>query len=388
MPNFEHIDMLKRRPSEWARWRQLHNERPLLTRANLTDARLRQMDLSDADLTEATLISADLRGANLRGASLQGANLSLASLDGAMLQGADLKGAKLGGTGLDGADLSEANLEDVFVSMVTARRANFCGANLRYVNLGDCDFSEANLSGADLFNAKVGRAEMRGADLSRANLSESVFVGTRLSNANLSGARVYGVAAWDVELEGATQSNLIITPAYESEVTVDNLEVAQFIYLLLNNKNIRSLIDTVTSKVVLILGRFTVDRKAVLDELRAALRVRGYSPILFDFERPSSRDLTETISTLAGLARFIIADITDAKSIPQELQAIVPNYPSVPVQPVLLAAESEYGMFERFRRFPWVLPVVLYESPVELLARLEADVIAPAERMLLLRPPS
>jgi hypothetical protein len=160
---------------------------------------------------------------------------------------------------------------------------------------------------------------------------------------------------------------------------VDNLEVAQFVYLLLNNERIRQVIDTITSKVVLILGRFTADRKAILDAIRDELRQHDYLPILFDFEKPAGRDLTETISTLAHMARFIIADITEAKSIPQELQAIVPNLPSVPVQPLLLASEYEYGMFEHFKRYPWVLEVYRYKDSHEVLTSLENKIISRVE---------
>ena len=163
---------------------------------------------------------------------------------------------------------------------------------------------------------------------------------------------MYGLSAWDVQLRGAIQKDLVITPADTPTITVDNLEVAQFIYLLLNNQKIRHVIDTITSKVVLILGRFTPDRKPILDAIRDELRKRDYLPVLFDFEKPSNRDITETVSTLAHMARFVIADITDARSIPQELMAIVPSLPSVPVQPLLLASQQEYGMFEHFKRFP------------------------------------
>ena len=130
------------------------------------------------------------------------------------------------------------------------------------------------------------------------------------------------------------------------------------------------------------LGRFTDERKAVLDALRTALRERDYLPILFDWEKPSNRDITETVSTLAHMAKFVIADITDAKSIPQELTIIVKNLPSVPVQPLLLASQHEYGMFEHFRNFRSVLPIVFYNSQVELLASVEQKVIAPAEAKL------
>jgi len=153
-------------------------------------------------------------------------------------------------------------------------------------------------------------------------------VDTDLTGADLTGCSVHGVSAWGLKLDDAKQQNLVITRPDEPTITVDNIEVAQFIYLLLHNKKIRDVIDTITSKAVLILGRFTNERKAVLDALREELRKRNYLPILFDFEVPATRDITETVSLLARMARFIVADITDARSIPQELSVIVPDLPS------------------------------------------------------------
>jgi hypothetical protein len=110
-----------------------------------------------------------------------------------------------------------------------------------------------------------------------------VLVRTRLTKANLTGCSVYGLSAWDVRLEGTIQASLVITPPDTPIITVDNLAVAQFIYLLLNNENVRYVIDTITSKVILILGRFTPERKVLLDAIRDELRKRDYLPVLFDF---------------------------------------------------------------------------------------------------------
>jgi Pentapeptide repeats (8 copies) len=252
------------------------------------------------------------------------------------------------------------------------------GRGSQVANFGGADLSRVNFSGAEACVANFSNADLREAVLVGAALTLAYFVGTDLENADLTGCHVYGVSAWGVKLDGARQQNLIFTDAGEPTITVDNIEVAQFVYLLLHNQKIRSVIDTVTSKVVLILGRFTDERKAVLEALREELRKRDYLPILFDFNVPATRDITETVSLLARMARFIIADLTDPSSIPKELEAIVPNL-AVPVQPLLEGASRPYSMFKDYWKYDWVLPVYRYEGLDPLLATLAEKVIAPAE---------
>jgi hypothetical protein len=253
--------------------------------------------------------------------------------------------------------------------------ANLSGADLRQAVLYKANLSEANLSGADLRQADLSRANVSGADLSGASLVRS-----GLTKANLTGCTVYGLSAWDVQLEGAIQSSLVITPPDAPIITVDNLVVAQFIYLLLNNENVRHVIDTITSKVVLILGRFTPERKTVLDRIREELRKRDYLPVLFDFEGPTNRDITETVSTLAHMARFVIADLSDPKSIPHELAHVTPLLPSVPIVPLIVRPQKEYAMFEHFFGFRHVLKPLRYMDETHLLSVLVDKVIAPAEK--------
>src|SRR5205823_4994351 len=202
---------------------------------------------------------------------------------------------------------------------------------------------------------------------------------TNCTKATLTDCIVYGVSTWYVELQEAEQNNLVITDISQPTITVDNLEVAQFIYLLLRNQKIRDVIDTITSKVVLILGRFTPDRKRVLDAIREELRHRDFVPVLFDFDIPARRNITETVTLLARMARFIIADLTNPRSVPQELQAIVPDLESVPVQPLLWVADREYAMFKDFLSRNSVLPIFRYKNERHLLRNLVEKVVQPAQ---------
>jgi hypothetical protein len=132
---------------------------------------------------------------------------------------------------------------------------------------------------------------------------------------------------------------------------------------------------------VLILGRFAGARMKVLRAVSKALQdhPRGYVPTLFDFEKPEGRDLGETILLLALLSRFAIADLTTPRSLPAELQLIVPSVPSLPIQPIIRRGEAVFPLFENLARRESMLPLLEYDNVRELLARLEDDIVENAE---------
>jgi hypothetical protein len=62
--------------------------------------------------------------------------------------------------------------------------------------------------------------------------------------------------------------------------------------------------------------------------------------------------------------------------------------PSLAVQPIIVAPQEEPGMFDFFRRYPWVLDAHRYDSQEQLIADLKDRVIRPAEaKVLELRGP-
>jgi uncharacterized protein YjbI with pentapeptide repeats len=372
MANKQHVDsLLESNVLSWNEWRkQEPTIRPDLSGIDLANKDLGGADLSNADLRNVDLRKAYLFSADPTGTDFIGADLSEANLISALLVGAHGQGAHLQGAYLNEAYLGAANL----------RAADLSGAHLHEAHLRKASFSGADLRGADLSGADLRDTDFSGADLSRADLTGSRCVGTNLSHATLAGCLVYGIAAWNVNLEDTTQIDLRITSVEEeANVTVDNLEVAQFLYLMLHNQKVRTRLDTITSKVVLILGRFSKERKPVLNVLRNALREHDYVPVLFDFTGPESKTTTDTVSLLARMARFVIADLTDPSSVPYELKEIVPDA-HMPVQPLLLAGTESYASMARDL---WIsremLPVYYYTSPQELLRDLPEHVIASAE---------
>ena len=371
MPNRKHLEILSQGVEAWNAWREANKKiEPDLARANFTGADLRgavfsNTNLASAHLEKAQLQAAHFRGANLSDAYLGGATLDDARMSEAKLSNADLNGAQLNGARLNAAQLAGAQFNDASLLGATLRLANFGGASLRQAKLND----------ADLFGADLTKADFTGADLTGASLQSAILVETNFQRAILTNCLVYGISAWNLKLEDAVQSNLVISRPDESKITVDNLEVAQFIYLLLNNSRIRDVINTIGKKAVLLLGRFSPGRKEVLDAIAGSLRQKDYLPIIFDFEKSQERDFTETIKILAGLSLFVIADITNPKSSPLELQATVPDY-MIPFVTICQEGETPFSMFSDLTKYPWVLkPTMTYGSTEKLLEYLEKGII-------------
>jgi uncharacterized protein YjbI with pentapeptide repeats len=382
--------VIRRGVDAWNEWRRTGT-----AHVDLRGATLRGMDLTGANLRGGKLSSADFTNAKLSGANLHGADLHQAQLGEANLRGANLYAAKLVQADLHRADLTEANvmdakLMDATLAGAVLREAKLNVASLRGANLRDANLFRANCRGADLSSADLSGARLGESNLSEANLNAAILraadltgatlIKTNLERADLTGARVFGVAAWGVKLHEAIQQNLVVTDYREPNITADNLEVAQFIYLLLNNENIRAVIDTITSKAVLLLGRFSTERKKTLDLLRDGLRARNYLPIVIDFEIPVNRDVEETMLILASMSRFVIADLTDPRSLPQELASIVYSPLLVPIRPIILKGQEPWEMFKSLSRRPHVLEPFRYTDNTMLLNCLVSDIIEPAER--------
>ena len=348
-----------------------------------------------ADFSEASFIKSSLRQAVLdmarlwdvsffetpmNSASFVGATFHPKQIHGSSLAHANFADANLGGANLSGVDLTDANLE----------HAVLVDANLgpaRVVAMHNLTTGGGRPTTVDFYEHPEWPTILRRANLRGAYLHNSSLVQADLRGADLRGAHVFGVSAWNVRLEGAIQEDLIVTHPKEPALVVEGIELAQFMHLMLNNERLRQVIDTITSKVVLILGNFSPERKAILGRMREQLRNRGYVPVLFDFEKPQSRDLTETVDLLAGMARFVLADVSEPRSTPHELRGIAAHVRSVPIVPLCRRDERPYAMLDDLCAYRHVLPTVMYDDSDDLMSRFDIDVIGAAEdRLAELRP--
>ena len=328
-------------------------------------------------------------GANLTAARMQGADLTGASLNECVLSDADFRGANLTDVDftaayLDNVDLRECILKNCILLNAKLQFSNLSHVNLSGVNCGMADLTSANLSGANLDGALLIMANLSRVDLSHASLRGTNLDGACLNEAVLEGASlenctVWGVYAWDLQIAGASPKSLIINRQGENgRILVDNLEIAQFVYLLLRHQKIRDVFNAITKKGVLILGRFGNGGLDLLNAVAAELKELGYIPIIFDFERPDDRSFTETIITLVGLSGFVVVDLS-GPSVPQELYATVPHF-KVPFVPIIERGVRPYAMHLDMLEYECVIsPPVEFNGEAELRTMVSTKIVPLAE---------
>jgi uncharacterized protein YjbI with pentapeptide repeats len=420
MADSDLLEVLAQGVPAWNRWMDEHPDiRPnfsgaelqgvALKEINLSGADLSGADLSDADLTAADLHDSDLSNAIFKGAKLIDADFSrsfgpVVDFSRAVLRGASFGESKFAGMICDDAELTSADGEwSLFPN------ASFKGARLNKANFSHCyfagsDFTGANLRGSNFYqsnlsSAKFVRADVRDAYLSRADLAYTDFTEANLQSAHLeqatlmetvlqgakmSGSYVYGIAVWDLIGEPASQLNLVIRPPERDDapaIIIDDLEIAQFIYLLTNHKKLGGVMTSIAERGVLLLGPFENGGLQRLEAIAARLRAAplNYLPIIFDFQPPPDRSYTETVKVLVGLSRFVIADLS-GPSVPKELEATVPDF-KVPFILIIEKGKKYPSMNDDFLENKWVLdPPVRFASEKELLETLADRPIAWAEK--------
>lgn len=320
-----------------------------------------------------------------------------------MLNGIDLSDLFLGGCDFTGAKLTNANFRNVQMwqatfDNATLKNAKFSNANLQYSSFSNANLHKAWFDSANLTFANFEIAKIKDADFSFANLSAA-----NLKGADISGANVTGVTTWNIEVDSKTiQKDLIIEPWYDplekisddshSAIVADtfranDIETGQLLYLLTSkneegrSEKVKTVIDALTGKVVLILGRFGDGRIKILNKIRTKLTEHGFVPVIFDFPRPNDRDLIETVGILAGLSRFIIADLTAPSSTPLEALLVISAF-CVPFAPIIEGNNNVFPLFDSLKtKYDWVLDIWRYKNKKHLIDELEKQVIDPCENM-------
>jgi hypothetical protein len=245
-----------------------------------------------------------------RGKAVKGGNrvnFSGMEISGALILRAFAEGIQCQGTHFHNVQFEEGDFSSV----------NFRGATFRNTTSNKTIFTSANFDGATFVNCNLNRANFTGANFRVNEIIETV---------------VYGISAWDIETSpDSKQSRLVIEKTYELysdliaqgkvPMTVDDIELAQFFHYLMNHKRLRDTLNVLNNRGVLLLGRFKNGGLERLYSIREWLQARGYMAMIFDFGRPENMDLIETVITMAGLAKFVIADLSGPR-VGGELSAI------------------------------------------------------------------
>jgi uncharacterized protein YjbI with pentapeptide repeats len=318
----------------------------------------------------------------LKNVDFSNTDLSFADLSSTVLKNAIFLNSQLIRTQFYCSNLSNATFSNVVITHVDFTGSLLHDVTINHSGVDFCTFDDAkivrsSLSEVSLMGSSFFKANLSHSKFANCNFKGSIFIETDINESIFEDCSIFGISCWKIAGTPRVIQNLNIADFNENRITVDNLEVAQFLYLILNNKELQSIINTVTTKLVLILGRFSDEQKPILNHIREKLPDFDLIPVIFDFDCPCTRDADETVSILASLSKFVIVDITDPRSTPQELKGIVEGHPSIPIQPIIRENQREYGMYDHFRSYHWVQPIQTYKDLDDLSINFEEKIIQP-----------
>ena len=364
MADINQYDILKSSKDFWNDWMKT-NWKELPTIKSYSKYPLRNHKVENLSLTVADLSSLDLRDFQI----FDGYNFKRV-----LFNNCNLGKLKFLNCNFKKAQFRNADLREVIFENCTFEFTTLINANLNQSSFHDCKLIGANLSKAEFY-----KANFNNTILVNCNLMWSKLIETNFKSSSVNKCHVFGASIWNINAENTLQTDIIITKREEIEVSVDNLEIAQFLYLMINNKNIKNIIETLTSKIVLILGRFSGNRKIILDQIKDELRTIGYVPIIFEFQKPDNKDYLEPVLLISQLSRFIIADFSDPKIILEEIPRIVDNTSAV-IIPIIEKGQREPSTLYNIRinRLS-ILDTYIYESSKDLLENINTELINKAE---------
>lgn len=85
--------------------------------------------------------------------------------------------------------------------------------------------------------------------------------------------------------------------------------------------------------------------------------------------------MSDTVRFIAAMSQFIVVDLTNASSVPLELQATIPDL-MVPVLPIVESGQAVFAMFSDLqRRYTWIQPTVSYRSADQLVRHVDEAII-------------
>ena len=334
------------------------------------------------NLTDRIFVDCRIRHTAFTRCAMRRINFVNCRLEHCEFRGCDLSFAQFDQT----SSLLSAIFDEVDGTAGILRDARFIGTRLVDVNFGSllaerADFHRAKLESVNFNSTKLARSRfidnrMAGVNFLDANLEEAVFVRNHLSNCKLHEILVTGIAAWKNGFDSVSLDQQSCVIDDRLPLRIRNIETAQLIAQVRERK-FSNAVNEMTRCAVLLLGRFEGERSKSLDAIKIGLEARGYLPLIFDFTKPTDRTTTETVVLLAHMVKFVVADISEPRSVGHELRSIIPTL-GVPVVPVIFADEKAFSMFGDYWRYDWVLDIVEYRDTNDLANKLQDRIINPA----------